>query len=154
MRFEFIGVTFDNPEWAAKAHIGSNVKIKRGARIELGPKLEIRGNTKIGANAQISGGQMRDCTIDGAVRGGSLEGCTVKKGGAVYGGLLENTTIRAGGRVKGGELTDSFVDNATVLRGALAWALPASDRIDVQPGFSILRSTSTTRSTASSARLR
>ena len=35
----------------------------------------------------------------------------------------------------------SFVDDATVVRGALAWALPASDRLEVQPGFSILRST-------------
>jgi len=35
----------------------------------------------------------------------------------------------------------SIVDDATVVRGALTWALPASDRIVVQPGFSILRST-------------
>jgi len=35
----------------------------------------------------------------------------------------------------------SIVDDATVVRGALIWALPASDRLEVQPGFSILRST-------------
>jgi tetratricopeptide (TPR) repeat protein len=35
----------------------------------------------------------------------------------------------------------SIVDNATVVRGALSWALPASDRLELQPGFSILRST-------------
>ena len=35
----------------------------------------------------------------------------------------------------------SIVDDATVVRGALSWALPASERLEVQPGFSILRST-------------
>ena len=35
----------------------------------------------------------------------------------------------------------SIVDDSTVVRGALSWALPASDRLEVQPGFSILRST-------------
>lgn len=35
----------------------------------------------------------------------------------------------------------SIVDDATVVRGALSWAAPASDRLEVQPGFSILRST-------------
>lgn len=39
-----------------------------------------------------------------------------------------------------GEGSVSIVDNATVLRGALAWALPVADRLEVQPGFSILRS--------------
>jgi tetratricopeptide (TPR) repeat protein len=34
----------------------------------------------------------------------------------------------------------SIVDDATVVRGALSWALPASERLEVQPGFSILRS--------------
>lgn len=40
-----------------------------------------------------------------------------------------------------GELSVSIIDDATVVRGALAWALPAGDLIEVQPGFSILRST-------------
>lgn len=40
-----------------------------------------------------------------------------------------------------GEGSVSMVDDATVVRGALTWALPASDRFEVQPGFSILRST-------------
>jgi len=40
-----------------------------------------------------------------------------------------------------GEGSVSIVDDATVVRGALTWGLPASDRLVVQPGFSILRST-------------
>jgi tetratricopeptide (TPR) repeat protein len=40
-----------------------------------------------------------------------------------------------------GEGSVSIVDDATVVRGALTWALPANDRLVVQPGFSILRST-------------
>lgn len=40
-----------------------------------------------------------------------------------------------------GEGSVSIVDDATVVRGALSWALPASERLEVQPGFSILRST-------------
>ncbi len=39
-----------------------------------------------------------------------------------------------------GEGSVSIVNDATVVRGALAWGLPASDRVVVQPGFAILRS--------------
>jgi len=39
-----------------------------------------------------------------------------------------------------GEGSVSIVDNATVVRGALSWGLPANERLTVQPGFAIIRS--------------
>ncbi|MGB5193151.1 MAG: tetratricopeptide repeat protein [Polyangiales bacterium] len=39
-----------------------------------------------------------------------------------------------------GEVSVSIVDDATVVRGALAWGLPAGDRVILQPGFAVIRS--------------
>lgn len=116
----FPGVKFDGDAAAAAGvKIGPDVKIKPGATIELNHGLEIRGKTTIGKDAIVSGGTIRDSKIDGRVRGGELDGCTVDAKSAVHGGELKNTTVGKGGLVKGGLLEDCQILDGKVTGGDL-----------------------------------
>ena len=114
----FPGVTFDGDINAAGlVKIGPDVKIKKGARIELSPDLEIRGKCRIGADARISGAKIRDSDIDGVVTGGKLERSVVEKGGIVRGGDLTFSAVNRGGAVKGGKLNDCAVNEGGAVTG-------------------------------------
>jgi hypothetical protein len=129
LKARFPGVQFAGDP--AGVTIGDRVQIEPGAHLELMPGLVIDGNSRIGPEATIAGGQIHDSRIDGTVSGGSVEGCTVGKGATISGGNAERCTLESGARISGGNAEGCTLKAGARISGGNA------ERMVLEPGARI-----------------
>ncbi len=111
----FPGVVFSGDGWAAS--IAESVVIAPGARIT--GAVQLSGNARIGARAELEGGTITGGQIHGRVTGGTLRDTRVALDAAVNGGVVTDSRVGPSAVVNGGVLTGVHVGARAVINGGV-----------------------------------